>query len=176
MDNPARGPSASTSASAVVQSPVVVVVQQVLIVPRHPIERVRQNQRPVVVPVHAPQPGTRPLSLWVRDREQLAQLTVSTVTMTGDRALTKHAVTRAHHFAATLAEANYTISVTLAHAVDSTAQQTAIEAGRATLPPLPRALDDAPPHVHTPLLRALHERGSARQSSTGPAPQPAARR
>ncbi len=55
-----------------------------------------------------------PLSLWVRGRERLPQLTDSTVAVTGNRAPTEQAVTRAHIFATALAENDHTVTATLA--------------------------------------------------------------
>ncbi|GAA1042152.1 hypothetical protein GCM10009566_42390 [Streptomyces murinus] len=102
-----------------------------------------------------------PLGLWVRGREQLAQLTDSAVTVTGNRVPTEHAVTRAHEFATALAEADHTVTATLAFGVDSTAHQAAAETGRATLAVLPRGLDGAHPHAHAPLLRSILDNGGA---------------
>ncbi|WP_432034397.1 DNA-processing protein DprA [Streptomyces antibioticus] len=105
-----------------------------------------------------------PLGLWVRGRERLARLTASAVAVTGNRVPTEQAVTRAHDFAAALAEAGHTIAATLAYGVDSTAHQAAAETGRASLAVLPRGLDGAHPHTHAPLLRSVLDNGGAAAS------------
>jgi DNA processing protein len=102
-----------------------------------------------------------PLGLWVRGRERLPELTDSAVAVTGNRVPTKQAVTRAHDFAAALAEADHTVTATLAYGVDSTAHQAAAETGRATLAVLPRGLDGAHPHAHAPLLSSILDSGGA---------------
>ncbi|MCX5357533.1 DNA-protecting protein DprA [Streptomyces sp. NBC_00124] len=95
------------------------------------------------------------------------------------RVPTERAVTRAHDFATALTEAGHTVTATLAYGLDSTAHRTAAEAGRASPAVLPHGLDSAHPHAHAPLLRSVLDGGGAagrRSVSTGPAPQPAARR
>ncbi|MFF8932268.1 DNA-processing protein DprA [Streptomyces longwoodensis] len=102
-----------------------------------------------------------PLGLWVRGRERLPELTDSAVAVTGNRAPTEQAATRAHDFAAALAEAGHTVTTTLAYGVDSTAHRAAAAAGRATLAVLPRGLDGAHPHTHDPLLNSILDSGGA---------------
>ncbi|MGW0332184.1 DNA-processing protein DprA [Streptomyces sp. NPDC003011] len=102
-----------------------------------------------------------PLGLWVRGREQLPRLTGTAVVVTGNRVPTELAVTRAHDFATALAEADHTVTATLAYGVDSTAHQAAAEAGRASLAVLPRGLDGAHPHAHASLLRSVLDGGGA---------------
>ncbi|MFD9441903.1 DNA-processing protein DprA [Streptomyces sp. NPDC060006] len=102
-----------------------------------------------------------PLGLWVRGREQLPQLTASAVAVTGNRVPTERAATRAHDFATALAEADHTVTATLAYGVDSTAHQAAAETGAASLAVLPRGLDGAHPHTHAPLLRSILANGGA---------------
>ncbi|MCX4862420.1 DNA-processing protein DprA [Streptomyces canus] len=102
-----------------------------------------------------------PLGLWVSGRERLPRLTSNAVTVTGNRAPTELAVTRAHDFATALAQAGHTVTATLAYGIDSTAHQAAAEAGRASLAVLPRGLDGAHPHAHAPLLRSVLGNGGA---------------
>ncbi|MDX3321107.1 DNA-processing protein DprA [Streptomyces sp. ME03-5684b] len=102
-----------------------------------------------------------PLGLWVRGRERLPRLTGSAVAVTGNRVPTEQAVARAHDFATALAEADHTVTATLAYGVDSTAHQAAAETGRASLAVLPRGLDGAHPHAHAPLLRSILDSGGA---------------
>ncbi|MCQ8836118.1 DNA-protecting protein DprA [Streptomyces malaysiensis] len=102
-----------------------------------------------------------PLGLWVRGHERLARLTDSAVAVTGNRVPTERAVTRAHDFATALAEADHTVTATLAYGVDSTAHQAAAETGRASLAVLPRGLDGAHPHAHAPLLGSILDSGGA---------------
>ncbi|WP_171059935.1 DNA-processing protein DprA [Streptomyces montanus] len=102
-----------------------------------------------------------PLGLWVRGRERLARLADSAVAVTGNRVPTQQAVTRAHDFATALAEADHTVTATLAYGVDSTAHQAAAETGKASLAVLPRGLDGAHPHAHAPLLRSILDNGGS---------------
>ncbi|MFF2217582.1 DNA-processing protein DprA [Streptomyces antibioticus] len=111
---------------------------------------------------------TCPLGLWVRGRERFARLVDSAVAVTGNRVPTEQAVTRAHDFAAALAEAGHTVTATLAFGVDSTAHQAAAKTGRATLAVLPRGLDGAHPHAHAPLLRSILDNGGAAVSPYRP--------
>lgn len=108
-----------------------------------------------------------PLGLWVRGREHLARLTDSAVAVIGNRVPTEQAVTRAHDFAAALAEAGHTITATLAYGVDSTAHQAAAETGAASLAILPRGLDGA--HPHTRPAAAFHRRQRQRRGQPLPA-------
>ncbi|MFD6285389.1 DNA-processing protein DprA [Streptomyces sp. NPDC060205] len=105
-----------------------------------------------------------PLGLWVRGRERLPQLADSAVAVTGNRVPTEQAVARAHDFAIALAEADHTVTATLAYGVDSTVHQAATETGRASLAVLPRGLDGAHPHAHAPLLRSILDSGGAAAS------------
>ncbi|AZP14721.1 hypothetical protein EJC51_47425 [Streptomyces aquilus] len=102
-----------------------------------------------------------PPGLWVRGREHLPRLTGSAVAVTGNRVPTEQAVTRAHDFATALAEADHTVTATLAYGIDSTAHQAAAETGAASLAVLPRGLDGAHPHTHAPLLRSVLDSGGA---------------
>ena len=100
-----------------------------------------------------------PLGLWVRGHEQLDTLTDQAVT--GNRAATAQALTRAHDFATAVAEAGHTVTATLAYGVDSTARRAAFQAGRATLAVLPRGLDRAHPHHHAQLLNSITDSDGA---------------
>ncbi|MFJ9752442.1 DNA-processing protein DprA [Streptomyces chartreusis] len=102
-----------------------------------------------------------PLGLWVRGRARLPHLTASAVAVTGNRVPSEQALTRARGFATALAEADHTVTATLAHGVDSTAHQAAAETGRATLAVLPRGLDGVHPYSHAPLLSSLLDGGGA---------------
>jgi DNA protecting protein DprA len=102
-----------------------------------------------------------PLGLWVRGRDQLPRLTGSAVAVTGNRVPTEQAVTRARDFASALAEADHTVTATLAYGVDSTAHQAAAQTGRATLAVLPCGLDRAHPHAHAQLLGSVLADGGA---------------
>ena len=102
-----------------------------------------------------------PLGLWVRGHEQLDTLTDQAVTVTGNRAATAQALTRAQDFATAVAEAGHTVTATLAYGVDSTARRAAFQAGRATLAILPRGLDRAHPHHHAQLLNSITDSDGA---------------
>ncbi|WP_026179440.1 DNA-processing protein DprA [Streptomyces hokutonensis] len=115
-----------------------------------------------------------PLGLWVRGHQQLDTLTARAVAVTGNRAATSQALTRAQDFATVLAEAGHTVTATLAYGVDSTAHRAVAQAGRATLAVLPRGLDRAHPHSHAQLLNSITGSGGAVVSpSSRPAPRPA---
>jgi DNA processing protein len=102
-----------------------------------------------------------PLGLWARGHNQLPQLTVSAVAVTGNRNATAQALTRARAFATTLAEAGHTVIATLAYGIDSTAHRAANRAGQATLAVLPRGLDRGHPHAHAQLLASIPATGGA---------------
>ncbi|WP_435218777.1 DNA-processing protein DprA [Streptomyces sp. bgisy034] len=82
-----------------------------------------------------------PLGLWVRGRARLPQLADSAVAVTGNRVPTEQSLTRTHAFATALAEADHTVTATLAV--------------------LPRGLDGAHPHAHAPLLSSILDNGGA---------------
>ncbi|MFE4579703.1 DNA-processing protein DprA [Streptomyces chartreusis] len=118
---------------------------------------------PFIIPSDEEWPAC-PLGLWVRGRARLPQLADSAVAVTGNRVPTEQSLTRTHAFATALAEADHTVTATLAHGVDSTAHRAAAEMGRATLAVLPRGLDSAHPHAHAPLLSSILDNGGAAAS------------
>jgi hypothetical protein len=81
--------------------------------------------------------------------------------MTGNRAPTEQAVTRAHDFATAHAETGHTVTATLALGVEPISHQAAAKTDRVSLALLPRGLDGAHPNAPAPLLRSILDSGGA---------------
>ncbi|MFI9811418.1 DNA-processing protein DprA [Saccharothrix variisporea] len=102
---------------------------------------------------------TPPLALWVRGTASLAELTASSVTVTGSRAATGYGNHVAAEFGFDFAEAGVTVVGGGGYGIEGAAHRGALIAERPTVVVLPCGVDRPYPAGHAVLLDNVAERG-----------------